>query len=661
MTFSAPHFAAIPAELKAIPRWVTWRAESKNEGERAAKIPYSPGLSSTRASSTDPDTWGTFAQAEAAYHDGDRTGVGFVLNNDGLVGVDIDHCIDGAGQINPEAMSMLEWLGATYVERSPSGTGIRAFGYAPPLDRGVRGRVGGLDIELYSTGRYLTVTGDALKPGSLSALHNFSDLAQTLRGGTRVNTETGEILEPHDRHAALIHAVLSGDVFHDSLRDLAASFIATGMHPGAAVSQLRALMQVSVAAHDPRWQARYNDIPRLVRTAQDKFSPASPDVQALVDAIPLENVAKTLDVVFAEDLPAQVEPVDELVEGLLVSGGSSIVYGDSNSGKTFFVLDLCCAIARGVEWMGRRTEPGLVIYLATESPRSIMVRVQAYQMHHQCVVKNLAIVRMPVNFYRDDSDSLLVQKLVAHVVSERGVQPAIIVGDTMARIAAGANENSGEDMAPVMARFDTLSRVSGAHTLVIHHSGKDVAKGARGWSGIRAHIDTEIEISENDDGSGARSAVITKQRELPGKGEAITFGLKVVEVGLTKWGKPSTTCVVETAQEASKAKRAPNHEVHVKTFQNAWYAVSGEVREGLPYLTRAGLRQRLEQDGRAARTIANDLNPAYDRNLIGGLILANFIRPHEHGWVVTDPGTVSQMLIAKSHRDAQRDAQSGAA
>lgn len=662
MTFSAPNFAAIPAELKALPRWVTWRAEAKGEGQKEAKIPYAPGLPNTRASSTDSDTWGTFAQAEASFYDGDRTGVGFVLNNDGLVGVDIDHCIDPEGTIHPDALSMLDWLGAAYVERSPTGTGIRAFGYAPPLDRGVRGKVGALDVELYSTGRYLTVTGDTIKTGPLSALLTFSELAHTLRGGTRVNTETGEILEPHDRHAALIHAVLSGDVFHDSLRDLAASFIATGMHPGAAVSQLRALMQVSAAPHDPRWEARYADIPRLVRTAQDKFSPATADVRAMVDAIPVENVAKTLDVVFAEDLPSQVEPVDELVEGVLVSGGSSIVYGDSNSGKTFFVLDLCCAIARGVDWMGRKTEPGLVIYLATESPRSIMVRVQAYQMHHGCTVKNLAIVRMPVNFYRDDSDALLVQKLITHVAEERKAKPAIIVGDTMARIAAGANENSGEDMAPVMARFDTLSRVSGAHTLVIHHSGKDAAKGARGWSGIRAHIDTEIEITENDDGSGARSAVITKQRELPGKGDAIGFSLKVVEVGLTKWGKPSTTCVVQTAQGTTSAKRAPNHEVHVKTFQNAWYAVSGEVKEGVPYLSRAALRQKLEHDGRAARTIANDLNPAYDRNLIGGLILANFIRPHEHGWIVTDPGTVSQMLIAKSHRDAKiGDAQSGAA
>jgi len=89
----------------------------------------------------------------------------------------------------------------------------------------------------------------------------------------------------------------------------------------------------------------------------------------------------------------------------------------------------------------------------------------------------------------------------------------------------------------------------------------------------------------------------------------------------------------------------------VKTFQNAWYAVSGELRMDLPYLTRAGLRQKLEQDGRASRTIANDLNPSYEKNLIGALILANFIRPLEHGWIVTDPATASQMLLAKAHRD----------
>ena len=78
-----------------------------------------------------------------------------------------------------------------------------------------------------------------------------------------------------------------------------------------------------------------------------------------------------LSVVFADDLPEAFTPPDELVEGVLTVGGGSVLYGDSNSGKTFFTIDLACAVARGVPWMGRRTEPGLVVYVAAESPQSI--------------------------------------------------------------------------------------------------------------------------------------------------------------------------------------------------------------------------------------------------------------------------------------------------
>jgi len=272
-----------------------------------------------------------------------------------------------------------------------------------------------------------------------------------------------------------------------------------------------------------------------------------------------QEIIKALDVVFSDQLPDEYTPPDELVQGLLVSGGSSVVYGDSNSGKTFFVLDMCCAIARGVEWLGRKTEPGLVVYLATEAPNSIKTRIQAYQRYHGVVVPNLAIVQMPVNFYTSSADAKAVLQLVKVVEQMRGMPARIIIGDTLARISAGANENSGEDMGPVMARFDMLSKHTGAHMLVIHHNGKDQAKGARGWSGIRAHIDTEIELIEEN---GQRHATITKQRELPGKNNSIFFKLEVVKMGVTKWGDDANSCVVLADEEnanAEEIKKSPEH------------------------------------------------------------------------------------------------------
>ena len=139
--FIAPNFDGIPAELRRLRRWVTWKAEAGPGEKKTTKVPYRADLPNTKASSTDRETWCSFEQAEAAYLDGDRTGIGLVLDGTGnLAGVDIDNCRDAATEIvDPAALALLEGMGPAYVEVSPSGTGLRAFGYAPPLDTGCAG------------------------------------------------------------------------------------------------------------------------------------------------------------------------------------------------------------------------------------------------------------------------------------------------------------------------------------------------------------------------------------------------------------------------------------------------------------------------------------------------------------------------------------------
>jgi AAA domain-containing protein/bifunctional DNA primase/polymerase-like protein len=62
--------------------------------------------------------------------------------------------------------------------------------------------------------------------------------------------------------------IREGRELHDSLRDLAAKLIASGMSAGAVVNDLRGAMTGSTAPHDERWQERFEDIPRLVDSAE---------------------------------------------------------------------------------------------------------------------------------------------------------------------------------------------------------------------------------------------------------------------------------------------------------------------------------------------------------------------------------------------------------
>ena len=256
-----------------------------------------------------------------------------------------------------------------------------------------------------------------------------------------------------------------------------------------------------------------------------------------------------LSVVFGDDMPDAFTPPDEIVEGVLTAGDASVFYGDSNSGKTFFVVDMCCAIARGVQWMGKKTEAGLVVYLAAESPGSVRRRLQAYQRHNNVKVPNFAIVQSPIDLFADDADTEKIIRLVQQIEKQKAQKVRLIVGDTLSRLSAGANENAGQDMSQIVRRIDRIRTECHAHFSLIHHCGKNAAAGARGWSGVRGAVDTEIEITDTPSG---RCAEITKQRDLSTKNDRIGFRLESVTLGVSKWGTPATSCIVMSTDAPPK-------------------------------------------------------------------------------------------------------------
>jgi primase-polymerase (primpol)-like protein len=166
----------IPAELKALPQWVVWRYTWNDRKKRKDgsglkgdwdKVPHNPN-GGRLASTTDPTTWGTFAEALAAYRAGGWDGVGLVHRpeND-LTGVDLDHVRDAStGQLSPWAAGVVAELDS-YSETSPSGAGVRIYARGRKPDNKAS-KVG--DIEMYDGttaagkpgGRYLTVTGHKL-------------------------------------------------------------------------------------------------------------------------------------------------------------------------------------------------------------------------------------------------------------------------------------------------------------------------------------------------------------------------------------------------------------------------------------------------------------------------------------------------------------------
>ena len=111
-----------PEEMRKMAQWVGWRLEPDPKGEKPRKVPYDP-KTGKRASSTNPETWGTMEQTLEAKDRYMLAGIGFVFTDGcGIIGVDIDHCLDENGKMNEIARAITEKY-PTYTEISPSGTG----------------------------------------------------------------------------------------------------------------------------------------------------------------------------------------------------------------------------------------------------------------------------------------------------------------------------------------------------------------------------------------------------------------------------------------------------------------------------------------------------------------------------------------------------------
>jgi AAA domain-containing protein/bifunctional DNA primase/polymerase-like protein/primase-like protein len=228
-------------------------------------------------------------------------------------------------------------------------------------------------------------------------------------------------------------------------------------------------------------------------------------------------------------------PLSWHVKGVLPRAELAVLYGPSGSGKSFLAFDMVAAIATGAQWHGRRTARGRVVYVVAEGATGFLNRLKAYTKTRSGCFPGIRIIADAPNLL-GETDYL---SLASEIDATGGAD--VIVIDTLAVCSPGADENAAKDMGRVIEHCKQLHKTTGATVLLIHHSGKDESKGARGWSGLRAAADTEIEVSRNAD---HRTAAVTKMKDGE-DGAEFAFKLVPVDIGVDADGDPVTSCVVE--------------------------------------------------------------------------------------------------------------------
>jgi hypothetical protein len=570
VTTIKPHLAAIecPDVLRSLPGWLTWRLEYHDGEPKPRKVPYYTGGArrhGVQGRPEDRQQLTTFDAARAAAVRKGMDGIGFALMPEwNITALDFDACVTDGG-LHPDVERV---VAGTYAEYSPSGVGVRAFVKGTLGNRKAHGAPFG--FETFSSKGFVTVTGNRLELTELTdSANTVADVtpevqalcaarfgrAEVSDAGTSDTPPLGltalqlqdalDVLDAsmgHDgwlRIGMAIHHETAGDGF-----DLWDEWSSKGaQYPGR---------EALLARWDSfgRGSGRPTTAHALVRMANDNGAHIDlsalvmEDFEVLEEAPPVAAVAADAKPNRFEVQPAHRfaggKPPGWIVKGVVPQAELMVMFGESGSGKSFAVLDLAAAIARGIAWRGQRSKQGRVVYIAAEGAGGFRNRLKAYASKHGITLDQLPIgvIHAAPNLLLKD-DALDVCKAI---IAAGGAD--LVIVDTFAQVMPGANENAADDVGKALAHCKGIHRATGALVLLVHHAGKDASKGARGWSGLKAAADAELEVVRT---AAGRLIRVSKQKDGE-DGQLWGFDLDVVPVGVDDDGDVITSCVVRECE-----------------------------------------------------------------------------------------------------------------
>lgn len=198
--------------------------------------------------------------------------------------------------------------------------------------------------------------------------------------------------------------------------------------------------------------------------------------------------AKTLRGLDITKLP----PLEWRMEGIIPSRSLFMLYGPPKAGKSFVSLDMTAHIATGRPWNDRHVKPCPQLYVVAEGFAGFAGRVRSWS-EYVCGDGLESIHWFPgaINL----SDQVQVYELAEYA---REIEAKVVWFDTLARCTVGVEENSAKDMGLVVSNLDYIRDAIDGSVGVVHHSGKDSSKGARGSTALFGAVDAQIEVKGGD-------------------------------------------------------------------------------------------------------------------------------------------------------------------
>jgi hypothetical protein len=274
-----------------------------------------------------------------------------------------------------------------------------------------------------------------------------------------------------------------------------------------------------------------------------------------------------------------------------------------------------------LNWADHRVKQGTVLYICAESTRSRLEnRVSAL------AAALPAVAHSKVFFVSVNMDLLQGEADILDVIAAARSLPdiAMIVVDTLAVTFGGGNENAPEDMGRYVSNMKRIRAETEAAVFIVHHAGKDEAKGMRGHSALLGALDAEFSVEKLEAAPGWPSRMLKagKLREGLSNADVFAFDLEVRSLGFDPDGDVVSTCVVTPSSVSGGMARRPSAGTQAKLLA----LLERAHKEGRPCITEKEVREM-------AHTVMsrNAVTPAivallqgdFIRRSIGGIILGH--------------------------------------
>ena len=238
-------------------------------------------------------------------------------------------------------------------------------------------------------------------------------------------------------------------------------------------------------------------------------------------------------------------PVQWRLKGIFPYEGLAAIYGPSASGKSFLGFDAGVAISEGCDWFGIRTTKSTVVYVALEGESGFKNRVAAWVLENgRPLPPDMFMVLQPFHITEPEN----VEELAAAVPLG-----SVVIVDTLNRAAPTSDENSSKEMGEILESCKHLQALIKGLVVLIHHTGKDTSRGARGHSSFFAALDGAIEVERT---ATQRSWSVAKAKDGQ-DGKSVPFELKLHVLGVDADGDEVTSCTITPVHGNIFAKPQP--------------------------------------------------------------------------------------------------------